>query len=188
LALTAACLADDPIIPFNATAYAVALDGYLEMLRQEIGLESRSDSPPTTRLPSSSPCSLNLKPLDDASSRLLASATAFDAVAEALREHPNSNSNSNSNLRQEIASTDKSPSIEIDRVNSKYRLCERSFVYTPNGPGARSQHIIYSPSSFRSELPAFPELTRGIREKHWCDAEVSCKYWMSSPDLRDSSG
>jgi N-acetylated-alpha-linked acidic dipeptidase len=170
-ALTAARLVDDPIIPFNVTAYALALDGYLEMLRQEFEIESRSDGPPTTRLTSSSPCSLDLKPLDDAISRLLASATAFDAVAEALREHPNSNSNLD--LGQEITNTDKSIAMQIDRVNSGYGLFERSFIYTPNSPGARSQHIIYSPSSFRSDLPAFPELTRGIREKDWCDSEVS---------------
>ncbi|KAJ0421545.1 hypothetical protein BJY00DRAFT_311857 [Aspergillus carlsbadensis] len=156
-ALVTARLADEPILPFNVTAYALALDGYLKILRQ--GLND-TGSPPTTR-GMSSPCLLNLKPLGDAISRLLASATAFDTAAQALREqqHPDFHHRT----------TDKP--IQINQVNTKYKLFERQFVYTPNTPGASPQHVIYSPTTFRADLPAFPELTRAVRGKDWCGAE-----------------
>ncbi|KAL3465436.1 hypothetical protein BJX64DRAFT_285378 [Aspergillus heterothallicus] len=61
------------IIPFNVTAYATALEGYVQIIREAIENSKRSPVP----LPSS--CSLNLDPLNKAISHLLKSATALDA-------------------------------------------------------------------------------------------------------------
>jgi N-acetylated-alpha-linked acidic dipeptidase len=170
-ALAAAWLAGDPIIPFNITAYAVALDGYLKGLRQETG--GPEERPQVSQV-MPSPCSFNLEPLSDAISRLVVAATAFDTATQALREHLNSHSGTS----EHIQNRNSDQSSQIARVNNKYKLFERQFVYRANAPGAGPRHVIYSPSSFKTDMPAFPELTLAIRRNDWCEAEVSSELYV----------
>jgi Transferrin receptor-like dimerisation domain len=61
----------------------------------------------------------------------------------------------------------------IQEINFKYRTFEQNFAH-PNGqPGDDSKNVVFGRTSFRQNIPVFPDLAYAVENKDWCEAEVS---------------
>lgn len=150
-AMAAARLVEQPIHPFNVGAYARALHQFLDDVR------NKARGPPGESEPY--PCSLRLDLLGNAISHLQKVARRFDRDAGAL-----------SNLLESDDSAFEKHSRAVQAINFKYRNFERHFVYEDDH---RPIHVVFPRSSYRKNLPAFPQLTSSVEEQKWCEAEVS---------------
>ena len=150
-AIAAARLVEQPVHPFNIGAYARALHQFLDDVKSKAGYPLGESEP--------YPCSLRLDLLGNAISHLQEVARRFDRDARAL-----------SNLLEGDGSEFEKHSRAIQVINFKYRNFERHFVYE-NDHGRI--HLVFPPSTYRKNLPAFPLLTGSVEEQKWCEAEVS---------------
>ncbi|EIT75190.1 hypothetical protein BDV35DRAFT_391764 [Aspergillus flavus] len=161
-ALTATQLADEPVLPFNATAYPVSLGSYLNELK--VTLEEASSDEAYQQGQDS--CTVNLQPLEDAIAELHQVAVQFDTNAADLAARLNQK---NTTITASTYQEDKT----IQDINRKYRTFEGQFVVPPASPGARAQHVVYPRTSYRTILPTFPSITKNVTNGNWCDAEKS---------------
>ena len=139
LAVFAASLVESPIINFNVTDYAVALDIYLD----HFGEPSSEDPYPTLRA---------------AVARLHNAALAFDAKAARVRQELEKSQPwwswcGKTNLWYEARD-----------INNRYKLFERKFLYE-KGLDERDwfKHVVFAPGIWTGYSGAtFPGLTEGI--------------------------
>ncbi|KAF7594146.1 hypothetical protein BBP40_009995 [Aspergillus hancockii] len=131
-ALAATHLVEEPVLPFNVTAYAVSLDGYLDELNDTVRTKSAEDGGSAL-----SSCSFSLQPLEDAIAQLHQVAIQFDTEAADLGARL---------VRRDADSraSDYLQDQKLQDINRKYRTFERQFVHLPERPGADSRHYIYS--------------------------------------------
>ncbi|KAE8417846.1 hypothetical protein BDV36DRAFT_295774 [Aspergillus pseudocaelatus] len=161
-ALAATHLADEPVLSFNATAYPVSLDGYLDELKDTLR-KAISDEASQQGQDS---CTVNLQPLGDAIAELHQVAVQFDTNAADLAAKL---AGKNTTI---TASTYQKEKM-IQEINQKYRTFEKQFVVPPDSPEARSQHVVYSRTSFKVVVPTFPGIRNNVKSGNWCDAEKS---------------
>ncbi|OXV11818.1 hypothetical protein Egran_00421 [Elaphomyces granulatus] len=160
-ALTAARLADQPILPFNVSAFADALGHYLRVLKDKLNELPAELSSPL--------CSFDLEPLGYAITQLQPVAWRFDAHAAALTEL----------LESDNTAYQKHSHI-IQEINFKYRTFDQNFVHLNGEPGGGLKNVVFGRSTYRLNMPAFPDLTYAIEKKDWCEAEVSTRRICTS--------
>jgi len=133
LALLAVKLVEEPVIPFNATNYAVALSRYLDSVH-ETSLDTTSPQPLSQHH-----ISRALKGLSRALARLHTAARALDDESASLK----SLLSSPSSLDHSAAATLYK---DVRRVNDKYKRLERAFLYAAGLEG-RSwfKHVVFAP-------------------------------------------
>ncbi|OGM49268.1 putative glutamate carboxypeptidase [Aspergillus bombycis] len=161
-ALAATHLADEPVVAFNATAYAVAMDGYLDELRDTLKKATSDEA----YQQGANSCTVNLQPLKDAIAELYQVAVQFDADAADLAA---TLTGKNTIL---TASTYRK-NQRIQDINQKYRTFERQFVVPSDSSRVGSSHVVYSRSSYKFPEPTFPDITNNVKGGKWCDAEKS---------------
>ncbi|GKZ38242.1 hypothetical protein AbraIFM66950_010271 [Aspergillus brasiliensis] len=126
-ALAAAKLVETPVVAFNATDYALGLEGYLDKIK-----------PAAKQLPGG--VSFDFGPLDTAIAEFQAVAAKFDAYAADLSEQ----------LGDDVPWYHWWKKVrlyfQIRIVNDKYKGIERQFLYQP-GLDGRSwfKHVVFAP-------------------------------------------
>jgi N-acetylated-alpha-linked acidic dipeptidase len=143
IALLAAKLAEEPIVGFNATDYAVGLESYLQRMRE------------TTKAEETLGKDVFL-PLETAIHAFKLSATSLDAHAEELQAELSS--------PELTAQQKKSLFAKIHAVNSEYKLLERKFLYQP-GLDSRHwfKHVVFAPGLWTGYAGAtFPGIVEAI--------------------------
>ncbi|KAB8261387.1 hypothetical protein BDV32DRAFT_137511 [Aspergillus pseudonomiae] len=168
-ALAATHLADEPVIAFNTTAYAVALDGYLDELEDTLNKATSAEVDQEGQ----DSCTVNLQSLKDTIAELHRVAVQFDTDAADLAA---TLAGKNTTITSSTYQEDK----KIQDINQKYRKFERQFVAASNSSGAGSSHVVYSRSSFKFPEPTFPDVTNNVKAGNWCNAEVIS---LSSPGV-----
>ena len=160
LALLAAELVEEPIIPFNATDYAVGLERYLQSVK-----DAAADSE-LEHLASKG----TFKPLDKAIESFQRASADFDHQAQSLsRGLPMMTS---PHLTPRAAEMYQS----VRAVNTKYKLLERQFIYAP-GLDSRSwfKHVVFAPGLWTGYSGAtFP----GIVEAIDAGNETAVEKWV----------
>lgn len=177
--LFTAKLAEAPVIPLNATDYAIAIDGYISEVEVKLnavitGNSSDEDELQVRTRPTPSEpkgdidiLTLSFKNLHHAASKLLTAAVAHDAFAaelalEAGEDIPWWKWFSKLKLYYRIRS-----------VNSKYKFLERHFLYQ-KGLDGRSwfKHVIFAPGLWTGYSGAvFPGLVEAIDDKDYGNAQ-----------------
>ncbi|POS83843.1 hypothetical protein EPUL_004889 [Erysiphe pulchra] len=178
-ALLTAKLVEMPVIPLNATDYALALNSYL--LRNEAKIEQlmsgllsekefvAARTRPTPGVPSGSLSKLKLliNKTHNAVDQLELAARNHDAWAADLAEK----------VKQDIPWW-KWPSklrlrYQIKKVNDKYKYLERSFLYGPGLDGRPSfKHVVFAPDIWTGYSGSvFPGLSESIDKNDWANAE-----------------
>ncbi|KAE8320113.1 hypothetical protein BDV41DRAFT_570281 [Aspergillus transmontanensis] len=160
-ALIATQLADEPILPFNATAFPVSLGGYLDDLKETLQ-NATSDEAYQQEQDS---CTVDLQPLEDAIAELHQVAVQFDTDAADLAARL-----TGKNMTMTASTYQKDKSIQD--INRKYRTFERQFVNPQDTPGAKAGHVVYSRTSYKIIVPPFPGIRNNLKDGKWCDAEV----------------
>ncbi|RKF56954.1 putative glutamate carboxypeptidase [Erysiphe neolycopersici] len=179
LALLTAKLVEMPVIPLNATDYALALNSYL--YQNEARIEQLTSGPlsenelvaartrPTPGVPSGSLSKLKslLNKTHLAVNQLELAARNHDAWAADLAEK----------VKQDLPWW-KWPiklrlCYQIKKVNDKYKYLERSFLYGPGLDGRPSfKHVVFAPDIWAGYSGAvFPGLSESIDKKDWANAE-----------------
>ncbi|GAB1199305.1 hypothetical protein APSETT444_008651 [Aspergillus pseudonomiae] len=124
-ALAATHLADKPVIAFNTTAYAVALDGYLDELKGTLNEATSDEADPEGQ----DSCIVNLRQLKDAIAELHQATVQFDSDAADLAA---TLVGKNTTITSSAYQNDK----KIQDINRKYRTFERQFVAASNSSEA----------------------------------------------------
>ena len=149
IALLAAKLAEEPIVGFNATDYAVGLENYLQRMRETTKAEETLGKD-------------IFWPLEKAIQAFKLSATTLDAHANKLQAELSSPDLS--------AQQKKSLFGKIHAVNSEYKLLERKFLYQP-GLDSRHwfKHVVFAPGLWTGYAGAtFPGIVEAIEfGKDW---------------------
>lgn len=152
-ALTAARLIDMPIIPMNATDYAVAIDSYIHGLKRKANDSSISSS-------------FDFTSLDVAKDRLFTSAVAFDTYTSQLADL----------IRDQLPWWKWWQKVrlfyQVRRANDKYKMLERQFIY-PGGLDGRSwfKHVVFSPGRWTGYAGAtFPGLVESFEDGNMTNA------------------
>jgi len=177
--LFTAKLASAPIIPLNATDYAVALQGYISkaesklesvvtgVMTEEEDLETRARPTPAAPEGSSSSLKSSFKSLHKAASELLNVSQTHDAYAFSLSEQAG----------QDIPWWKWFSKLKlfynIRKVNDKYKYLERQFLYE-EGLDGRSwfKHVVFAPGKWTGYAGAvFPGLVEAIEAKDYTNAE-----------------
>lgn len=148
LALLAAKLAEEPVISFNATDYAVGLERYLGSV-----MDAAAESELQHLLADDT-----FTPLEDAINRFQQASVAFDYDAQLLTW-----------ALPTVASpypTRRAAKLyqSIRRTNTKYKLLERQFTYAP-GLDSRSwfKHVVFAPGLWTGYAGAtYPGLVEAI--------------------------
>ena len=158
-ALFAAALAETPVIPFNATDYAVSLDKYLHSIRNltASSLHESVRSPPSLTL------------LENAISRLYNVSVIFDTRAATLA------SMIDGGVPWWRWWEKAKLLVELATVNQGYKQLERNFLYE-NGLDGRSwfKHVIFAPGKWAGYAGvAFPGLVECVDRGDSEGVEVS---------------
>lgn len=179
LALFTAKLSESPVVPLNATDYAIAVEGYVSQVEAKLeasiaGTESEVEhaearSRPTPSSPTGDVDSLRLsfKTLHKAAAKLLKSAKAHDALAAELAEEAG----------EDIPWWKWYSKIKlyyrIRAVNTKYKYLERKFLYQKGLDGRPwFKHVIFAPGLWTGYAGAvFPGLVEAIDDKDYGNAE-----------------
>ncbi len=148
LALLTAKLADEPLVQFNATDYAVGLDKYLQSVKEKAKSSDMAALSKST-----------FHPLEKAIEQFQHFAKDFDASAIALSE---------------LASTQMSPPSlaqlyqGIRVANTKYKLLERQFLYAGGLDGRNwFKHVVFAPGRWTGYAGAtYPGLVESIEDKN----------------------
>lgn len=180
-ALFTAKLAETPVIPLNATDYALAIQGYIADVERKLNatiagtfteaeaLEARARPIPSPPLGSLSPTTLKLSlaPLHSAASTLLTAATAHDAWAASLA------SEAGQNIPWWKWFSKIKLYFHIRRANNKYKFLERKFSYKEGLDGRPwFKHVIFAPGVWTGYAGAvFPGLVEAIDKRDFENAE-----------------
>jgi len=175
--LIALNLAESPIVQFNATNYAVAMQGYLDNIIAEVNTTTTATATASTT-PQHPRCSHHhrnitradvlhtLTHLSHTLSRFTHTTKHFDLYA--------------ARLARELA---KDPSeipwwrrymlyIRARSVNQRYKYLDRAFVH-PAGLEGRPwyRHVVYAPGKWTGYMgDTFPGLIEAVRDKDWAAA------------------
>ncbi|CAN8100903.1 unnamed protein product [Discula destructiva] len=181
LSLMTAKLADEPLISFEATAYATALDSYIGKVEAKLLAVLSATEDPTDKdaivalrgavindTPVGDPAAFRrrLAKLHDAAADLLTEATKLDAKKAELQKEVD-----------ESIPWWKWPKklklgFEVRKVNTKYKYLERDFLY-PEGLDGRSwfKHVVFAPGLWTGYAGAvFPGLVESIDAKDYTNA------------------
>lgn len=182
-ALLTAKLVEMPVIPLNATDYALALNSYLRQNEAKInqltsGLLSEKEieaarTRPTSDVPSGSLSQLKLI--------LNKTHLAVDQLELAARNHDAWAAYLAKIVKQDLPWW-KWPAklrlrYQIKKVNDKYKYFERTFLYGPGLDGRPSfKHVVFAPDIWTGYSGSvFPGLSESIDKKDWTNAE----RWVS---------
>ena len=168
--LFTAKLAETPVIPLNATDYAVALEGYISNVESKLSGTAEEDEMEVRARPIPVGCKgdiedlkLSFKKLHKAATKLKKAAKAHDAWAAELAEQAG----------QDIPwwkwYSKLKLSWNIRKVNTRYKFLERQFLY-PEGLDGRPwfKHIIFAPGLWTGYAGAvFPGLVEAIDAKDY---------------------
>ncbi|TVY81642.1 putative glutamate carboxypeptidase [Lachnellula suecica] len=177
-ALFTARLAEAPVIPLNATDYAIALDGYISGVESKVdaliaGITSETDVDearfrPTTPAPKGSVHDLKLsfKKLHKAARRLRKAAEAHDAWAAELAEE------AGEDLPWWKWLSKLKLIFNIRKVNNKYKFLERKFLHQEGLDGRPwFKHVVFAPGLWTGYAGAvFPGLVEAIDAKDYGNA------------------
>ncbi|CZT04427.1 hypothetical protein WAI453_011479 [Rhynchosporium graminicola] len=178
-ALFTARLAEAPVIPLNATDYAIALDGYISKVEAKVnsaitGIQSEDEemearARPTPASPKGDLAGLKLsfQRLHKAAFKLKEAAQAHDSWAAELSEE------AGENIPWWKWYSKIKLYYEIRRANDKYKYLERQFLHQ-DGLDGRSwfKHVVYAPGLWTGYAGAvFPGLVESIDDKDYGNAE-----------------
>ncbi|KAH9838893.1 putative glutamate carboxypeptidase [Teratosphaeria destructans] len=163
-ALLAAQLVEQPLIPFNATDYAVGLAKYLKSV-EKLAEEKSYTTASGTRFEKDI-----FSSLEDAIAAFKDVATTFDAEAAALAAQ----------LAQPVESRTPGATVrlyeDVHKVNVKYKYLERQFLYEDGLDGRNwFKHVVFAPGLWTGYAGAtFPGLVEAIefgtsRLEKWVD-------------------
>ena len=177
--LFTARLAEAPVIPLNATDYAIALEGYISNVESKVDaaiagitteeedVEARARPTPGEVKGDINELKLSFKKLHKAAHKLNIAATAHDAWAAELAEEAG----------EEIPWWKWFSKIKlfyrIRKVNDKYKYLERQFLYS-KGLDERSwfKHVVFAPGLWTGYAGAvFPGLVEAIDAKDYGNAQ-----------------
>jgi N-acetylated-alpha-linked acidic dipeptidase len=153
LGLLTAKLAEEPVVQFNATDYALGLQRYLESVKDKVASTGESEQSLAT-----------FKPLDKAIDSFQKASTNFDQYAADLSTQL-STATSNDQLSKLYQS--------IRSVNTKYKILERQFLYEP-GLDDRSwfKHVVFAPGRWTGYAGAtYPGIVESIDDKNQTNVE-----------------
>jgi N-acetylated-alpha-linked acidic dipeptidase len=177
--LITAKLAEAPVIPLNATDYAIALDGYISnveskvdaaiagVMTEEDELEARARPTPATPKGSLSALKLSFESLHHTAKELKHAAQKHDAWAASLAEEAG----------QDIPWWKWFSKIKlffhIRKVNDRYKYLERQFLYEQGLDGRPwFKHVVFAPGLWTGYAGAvFPGLVEAIEAKDYVNAE-----------------
>jgi N-acetylated-alpha-linked acidic dipeptidase len=178
-ALFTAKLVETPVIPLNATDYALAIEGYISKVEvkldaaiagtstEQYDIEARARPTPAEPNGDIGELKLGFKKLHDAASKLLISAEAHDAWAALLAEE------AGEDIPWWKWFSKLKLYYRIRAVNSKYKYLERQFLY-PKGLDERPwfKHVIFAPGLWTGYAGAvFPGLVEAIDDKDYGNAQ-----------------
>ena len=153
LSLLAAKLADEPIVQFNATDYAIGLELYLEGIK-DVANESNFANTLSDD---------TFKPLDHAIERFQRASATFDYEASRLAVQA---TDAHLLRSDPVARTALYRSIRT--INTKYKLLERHFLYAP-GLESRNwfKHVVFAPGLWTGYAgKTFPGLVEAVDSGH----------------------
>jgi len=172
-ALFTAKLAETPVIPLNATDYAIAIQGYIAAVEAKLDakiagtqseqedVEARTRPTPSTAVGSPTNLKHSFKTLHKAATHLLEAAQAHDAraaqlAAEAGEDIPWWKWYSKLKLYYHIRA-----------VNSKYKLLDRQFLHAEGLDGRPwFKHVIFAPGVWTGYAGAvFPGLVEAMQQQ-----------------------
>ncbi|OAL69181.1 glutamate carboxypeptidase [Trichophyton violaceum] len=148
--LTAAYLAETPILALNATDYAYALRKYLDSVKDKVSPDAMSQ--------------FDFSPMDDAISAFHQNAVKFDAYAESLATELEKGGHWWSRLILYF---------KIRFTNQRYKYIERKFLYD-KGLDNRGwyKHVIFAPGRWTGYAGAtFPGLVESFEDNNLKNAE-----------------
>jgi N-acetylated-alpha-linked acidic dipeptidase len=178
-ALFTAKLAETPVIPLNATDYALAIQGYISNVEAKLDAEMEGRTTeeseeegrarPTVLEPrgSSAALKLSFKKLNQAASDLYYAAVEHDTWAAELAEE------AGEDIPWWKWFTKVKLYYNIRRVNDKYKFLERRFLYSKGLDGRTwFKHVIFAPGLWTGYAGAvFPGLQESIDAKDYGNAE-----------------
>jgi N-acetylated-alpha-linked acidic dipeptidase len=160
-ALVAAKLIDTPVLPLNATNYALGLEKYVESVKAKARDAAFPDNDRDL-----------WKSLDEAVARFKFSATLHDAVAKELLYAYFHNDIPwwKPWLKVRLY-------LQIRNVNTKYKFLERKFLYAEGLDGRPwFKHVVFAPGKWTGYAGAtFPGIVEGIDE----ESEVVVRKWVA---------
>ncbi|KAF4631811.1 hypothetical protein G7Y89_g6323 [Cudoniella acicularis] len=193
-ALFTAKLAEAPVIPLNATDYAVALDGYIsqvesklasETMTEEEEIEARARPTPSKPKGDIKALKLSFDKLHKAARKFEKAAQAHDAWAAALAEQ------AGKDIPWWKWLTKLKLIIQIRRVNDKYKFIERHFLYQKGLDGRPwFKHVVFAPGIWTGYAGAvFPGLVEAIDAKDYGNAQrwagiIEGKLWKAVGGLK----
>ncbi|TVY13524.1 putative glutamate carboxypeptidase [Lachnellula arida] len=177
-ALFTAQLAEAPVIPLNATDYAIALDGYISNVETKldsaiVGTSSEEEDEEARARPTVLASSgdihalkLSFKKLHKAAHKLLKAAEAHDAWAAELAEE------AGEDLPWWKWLSKLKLIYNIRKVNSKYKFLERKFLHKEGLDGRPwFKHVVFAPGLWTGYAGAvFPGLVEAIEAKDYGNA------------------
>ncbi|KAG9229623.1 hypothetical protein BJ875DRAFT_488747 [Amylocarpus encephaloides] len=196
-ALLTAKLAEAPVIPLNATDYAIAINGYISQVEtklnavimgtssEEEDLEARARPTPAEPKGDIEKLKLSLNKLHKAAQHLKNAAEHHDAWAAKLTKE------AGENLPWWKWFSKIKLIFRIRRVNEKYKFLERKFLYN-KGLDSRSwfKHVIFAPGLWTGYAGAvFPGLVEAIDARDYGNAEnwvgiIEGRIWRAYGSLR----
>lgn len=159
--LLAAYFSEQPVLPLNATDYAIGLQNYLDRIK-----------PNADKLPNAH---FSFTPLENSIAELHQAAVVFDAWAEELKSH----------LDDDIPWYHWWKKVrlyfQIRGVNDKYKALERKFLYA-DGLDGRSwfKHVVFAPGLWTGYAGAtYPGLVESFDSGDLKNAQVRIFYFRS---------
>ncbi|KAH6663241.1 hypothetical protein B0J14DRAFT_630920 [Halenospora varia] len=179
-ALFTAKLAEAPLIPLNATDYAIALDGYISQVENKLSSKALSEDEeievrarPTPSAPKGSleDLKLSFDKLHKAAAHLKKVAVEHDAWAAQLAEE------AGEDIPWWKWLTKMKLFIRIRRVNDKYKFMERHFLHDKGLDGRPwFKHVVFAPGLWTGYAGAvFPGLAEAIDAKDYGNAQKWAK-------------
>jgi N-acetylated-alpha-linked acidic dipeptidase len=168
--LMALNLIESPIVPFNATKYAVELGSYLDSISEELpgdGVSEFADA---------------FTSLKQSIKEFLSTARKFDAGASDLSEK----------LQKPIPWWRFWERMQLliaaRTANQKYKFLDRAFVYEKGLDGRNLfKHVVYAPGQWTGYAgDTFPGIVEAVRDKDWANATVgrfprneTVEWWLT---------
>ncbi|KAI9717931.1 MAG: hypothetical protein M1812_004458 [Candelaria pacifica] len=165
-ALLAANLVEAPIIDFNVTDYAEALEVYLTSVKEKVN-DTIGGGADQWELNAMHPISFH--DLDNAIQRLHDASTNFDLYASLLVDR----------LHKDVPWWQWWKKVQlffqVRSVNDKFKYFERQFLHQPGLDGRTFfKHVIFAPGLWTGYAGAtMPGLVEAIDARNWTNAEVS---------------
>jgi len=173
--LFTARLAESPVIPLNATDYAIALDGYISNVESKVDsaimgvqseeeeMEARARPVPAAPKGDLLDLKLSFKKLHKAALKLKEVAQAHDSWGAKLAEE------AGENIPWWKWYSKIKLYYQIRRVNDKYKYLERQFLYDEGLDGRPwFKHVVYAPGLWTGYAGAvFPGLVEAIDDKDY---------------------